>query len=282
MKVIDDVKTLKGDTHKEKADDLKNQPVVIVSKSHCSFCLKTKQIFDKLKVSYTVLEVDKTPNAYGVHEALKDESGHHTVPSVYIKGEHVGGYQQVAELIENKKIDDMVGDLKVDGASGKPNPDHHRAIEPLFWFPNIVNGWTVRFTGMQASMLSLAGIVFRESPWSKCIPMFLAVDYGTRLLGLGSVSILNNVAQVASKSMPKNLRPGASKQFATLCGTCFSLGASTFFLQKNPTYGAAVLGVLSVASGMEGFFDFCVGCVFFEMGVSIKEYFSGPPKTKMV
>ena len=65
-------------------------------------------------------------------------------------------------------------------------------------------------------------------------------------------------------------RMGRPKQFATCCGIAFSGLASLAFLLPFPGHdvvGSAFMTALAVATGMEGFLDFCVGCLVFRLGV---------------
>ena len=65
--------------------------VVVFSKSYCPFCKKTKDLFDDLKVTPTVYELNQMDDGADIQDALLELSGQKTVPNVYIKGEHIGG-----------------------------------------------------------------------------------------------------------------------------------------------------------------------------------------------
>ena len=69
-------------------------------------------------------------------------------------------------------------------------------------------------------------------------------------------------------------RHGRPKQFATVCGIIFSGFGSLCFLLASLLnvdiilyIGIGFMGGLAVATGMEGFLDFCVGCVIFKYGI---------------
>lgn len=84
--------------------------VVIFSKSFCPFCKKTKAIFaDELKIDASVLELDTMDNGADIQAALRELTGQKTVPSVWIKGEHIGGSSDTAAANEDGKLKAMLG-----------------------------------------------------------------------------------------------------------------------------------------------------------------------------
>ncbi|ROT75942.1 hypothetical protein C7M84_005499 [Penaeus vannamei] len=70
---------------------IKENKVMVFSKSYCPFCHKVKALFKQLNISYGVLELDLIENGAEVQAALEEKSGQRTVPNVYINGEHLGG-----------------------------------------------------------------------------------------------------------------------------------------------------------------------------------------------
>lgn len=96
-------------------------------------------------------------------------------------------------------------------------------------------------------------------------------DYTSRLFFGGKVSLLGNSAAALGPVVfdPKETEPGNPKQFATLCGVMFSTMATAAHFSGNTDAGAMVAGALMCAAGMEGLFDFCLGCQFYGMGVKM-------------
>ena len=70
-------------------------------------------------------------------------------------------------------------------------------------------------------------------------------------------------------------RPGPPKQFASFCGICFSLPAAALYFAGDhdddddgeTIAGAVFLGMLMGAAALEGFANFCLGCLFFGWGI---------------
>lgn len=66
--------------------------VVVFSKSYCPFCTSTKSLFEKIEgVDARVIELDERDDGADIQSALLEKTGQRTVPSVFVKGEHIGG-----------------------------------------------------------------------------------------------------------------------------------------------------------------------------------------------
>lgn len=76
---------------------VRENDVMVFSKSTCPFCNKLKAAFDLSRVDYASVEID-TLGQLGVdmQKELLEKTGQKTVPNVFIKGNHIG------ELYENQ------------------------------------------------------------------------------------------------------------------------------------------------------------------------------------
>lgn len=72
--------------------------VEIWGKPACPFCVKAKALCEKLNISYTYKELGKDFEREQVFEAFPDAR---TFPQIRINGNSIGGYDQLAEYIEN-------------------------------------------------------------------------------------------------------------------------------------------------------------------------------------
>lgn len=144
-----------------------------------------------------------------------------------------------------------------------------------FWFPEKVDAYVVRITGALtclASATSAALVHFEGFYWVRYIAYGLALDFVLRLLGGARISVFGRIAMLIALPLEPLPRIGKPKQFATCCGVIFSGLGSAFYLVPIPYHdivGSAFMGGLAVAAGMEGFLDFCVGCVIFRMCVKL-------------
>jgi glutaredoxin 3 len=83
--------------------------VVVFSKSFCPFCKKTKNLLNKLEIDAKIIELDEIDNGSQVQDALMDISGQRTVPNVFIKGEHIGGNDDVQRAAKAGTLQEKVG-----------------------------------------------------------------------------------------------------------------------------------------------------------------------------
>ncbi|KAF0931600.1 hypothetical protein E2562_005564 [Oryza meyeriana var. granulata] len=65
--------------------------VVVFSKTYCPFCARVKQLLAQLGASYKAVELDVESDGSELQSALANWTGQKTVPSVFIKGKHIGG-----------------------------------------------------------------------------------------------------------------------------------------------------------------------------------------------
>lgn len=77
---------------------IKDNKVMVFSKTTCPFCTKIKNLFDSLGFKYEVLELDQMAEGPAIQAALAEKSGQRTVPNVYINGDHIGGCDDTLKL----------------------------------------------------------------------------------------------------------------------------------------------------------------------------------------
>ncbi|XP_023637780.1 glutaredoxin-C1 isoform X2 [Capsella rubella] len=68
-----------------------SHPVVVFSKTYCRYCQRVKQLLTQLGASFKVFELDEISHGSEIQSALSEWTGQSTVPSVFIKGKHIGG-----------------------------------------------------------------------------------------------------------------------------------------------------------------------------------------------
>mgnify|MGYP002785019524 FL=1 len=70
--------------------------VIIYSKDYCPYCVKAKQLFDRLQQPYTEIDLGKNPDL--VPEVVQKSGGRKTVPQIFINGQHIGGCDDLYAL----------------------------------------------------------------------------------------------------------------------------------------------------------------------------------------
>jgi glutaredoxin 3 len=69
--------------------------VVMYTTRVCGYCVAAKRLLASRKVAYTEIDVtgDQAKRAW-----LVEATGQRTVPQIFIAGESIGGYEELAEL----------------------------------------------------------------------------------------------------------------------------------------------------------------------------------------
>ncbi|XP_071717570.1 monothiol glutaredoxin-S10-like [Rutidosis leptorrhynchoides] len=90
-----------------------DNPVVVYSKTWCSYSSEVKSLFNRIGVQPLVVELDQLgdqgPQLQNVLERL---TGQHTVPNVFIGGKHIGGCTDTITLHREGELEPLVAEAK--------------------------------------------------------------------------------------------------------------------------------------------------------------------------
>ncbi|CCK69159.1 dithiol glutaredoxin GRX1 KNAG_0C00450 [Huiozyma naganishii CBS 8797] len=88
------------------------KPIFVASKTYCPYCRATlKTLFKELEIPESeavVLQLDEMPDGPEIQEALFDINGQKTVPNIYIKGQHIGGNDDLQTLKKAGKLEGLL------------------------------------------------------------------------------------------------------------------------------------------------------------------------------
>ncbi|KAJ0254162.1 Monothiol glutaredoxin-S12 [Hirschfeldia incana] len=86
-------------------------PVVVYSKSWCSYSSEVKSLFSGLQVKPLVIELDEL-GAEGsqLQNVLEKLTGQYTVPNVLIGGKHIGGCSDTLQLYNKGELEPMLAE----------------------------------------------------------------------------------------------------------------------------------------------------------------------------
>ncbi|KAM6564998.1 hypothetical protein CsatB_024996 [Cannabis sativa] len=92
---------------------LEENPVVIYSKTWCSYSIEVKTLFKKLGVEPLVIELDEL-GAHGpqLQKLLERLTGQHTVPNVFVGGKHIGGCSETVKLHRKGELEPLLVEIK--------------------------------------------------------------------------------------------------------------------------------------------------------------------------
>ncbi len=79
--------------------------ILIYTTKLCPYCVMAKRLLDKKGVSYTEIHVDAQP---GLREEMMRKTKRRTVPQIYIGDLHVGGFDELYALEQQKKLDTLL------------------------------------------------------------------------------------------------------------------------------------------------------------------------------
>jgi len=80
--------------------------VVMYTTAVCPYCIRAEQLLHNKGVSeIEKIRVDLQPE---LRVAMMEKTGLRTVPQIFINGEHVGGYEDIAELNHEGTLDALL------------------------------------------------------------------------------------------------------------------------------------------------------------------------------
>ena len=80
--------------------------IEIYTKNVCGFCDRAKQIFYSKKLSFK--EFNISHNQEYLKNMLQKSNGYMTMPQIFINENHIGGYDQLKELLDNGELDKLI------------------------------------------------------------------------------------------------------------------------------------------------------------------------------
>jgi glutaredoxin 3 len=79
--------------------------ILIYTTKICPYCVMAKRLLDKKGASYTEINVDGNPQ---LREEMMRKTNRRTVPQIYIDDFHVGGFDELYALDQQKKLDELL------------------------------------------------------------------------------------------------------------------------------------------------------------------------------
>jgi glutaredoxin 3 len=81
--------------------------VVMYTTAWCPYCVRARRLLDAKGIHYTDIRVDAEPERRTEMEARA--SGRTSVPQIFIDDLHVGGFDELAELDVEGRLDPLLG-----------------------------------------------------------------------------------------------------------------------------------------------------------------------------
>lgn len=84
---------------------MSNAEVKIYSGNRCAYCNATKRLLDSKGVEYTEINVDEDP---ALREEMMALAKRQSVPQIFINDLHIGGFDDLAALNHEGKLDELL------------------------------------------------------------------------------------------------------------------------------------------------------------------------------
>lgn len=84
---------------------MSSSKVVIYSGNRCAYCNAAKRLLDSKKVDYMEINVDEDPAR---REEMMQRTQRQTVPQIFINEQHVGGFDDLSELNQAGRLDELL------------------------------------------------------------------------------------------------------------------------------------------------------------------------------
>lgn len=82
-----------------------NQDIVVYTANTCPYCVMAKRLLDNKGVRYREINVDRDPR---LREEMVRLSQRRTVPQIFIGARHIGGFDDLYALEQQKQLDALL------------------------------------------------------------------------------------------------------------------------------------------------------------------------------
>jgi len=113
---VTDVSLLQSDEYKYIQQKIKENPVMVFSKTTCSYCKMAKGVLDEVGVNYTLEEIDLRTDTDKLQDIFAKITDARTVPRVFVGGKCIGGGSETWSVHNQGRLIPL---LKEAGASFK-------------------------------------------------------------------------------------------------------------------------------------------------------------------
>lgn len=80
--------------------------VVVYLTLYCPYCVRARALLDRKGVSYRTIDVSNDPRLWA---DMEQRSRRSTVPQIFVGDHHVGGYDDMADLDADGRLDELLG-----------------------------------------------------------------------------------------------------------------------------------------------------------------------------
>jgi glutaredoxin len=103
--------------------------IVIFSKTTCPFCVKAKELITSMTsqpIAY--IQLDAIENGKDIQDYLASKTGQRTVPNIFLKGQHIGGFDSLSKLNSESRLAPLLSTAEL-SVSSEIRPKATETIE---------------------------------------------------------------------------------------------------------------------------------------------------------
>lgn len=79
--------------------------VIVYSKETCPYCIRAKELLTQKNIAFEEIRIDLDENK---REEMIRLSNRRTVPQIFINGNSIGGYDDLAALVKSGKLHELL------------------------------------------------------------------------------------------------------------------------------------------------------------------------------
>ena len=84
----------------------KSYEILVYTSDNCSFCNLAKDLLKNKKLNFKEINISKDNNLK--KKMMEETNGLMTVPQIFINSKHIGGYDELNNLENSKKLDILI------------------------------------------------------------------------------------------------------------------------------------------------------------------------------
>lgn len=79
--------------------------IIIYTSANCPYCVRATDLLDSKGLQYTKISIDENDQR---RQEMMQKSGRRTVPQIFIKGQSIGGYDDLYALVKANKLEALL------------------------------------------------------------------------------------------------------------------------------------------------------------------------------
>ena len=83
-----------------------SEQIIIYSSYNCGYCDLAKKLLDQKQIKYQEINIQDDPSQRDI--MLERANGKRTVPQIFYKNRHIGGFEELKKLDVSGKLDSIL------------------------------------------------------------------------------------------------------------------------------------------------------------------------------